>query len=391
VNWRRNGVLCCLVAIAAAGCTAKKATSPPPTPSSTASSPAPTTSPPASPSPSPSPSASPSPAPSPVPPPAGARAKSITFVSLDQAWVLAQAGSTTVVLATTDRGVHWSEVGTIATPIGSATGDVSEIRFANTQDGWAYGPGLWATTNGGASWHAVTIPGGVEDLEAAGGIAWAATNPCTGGAGCATAQPGSLYRVTTGSDAWQKVAGVSLAGTSAEIAPQAAAVYVLSGTTFLHSSDGTTFTALASPCPSGFGLGSIAASTATNVEALCVGDPGAGSSTKDVFVSANAGATFTQIAQAPRGGQPTSIAAGSPTTIAIAAASGASWIYEATGTDATWATPLSLSDGGAGWGDLGFTDATHGVVIHGPGAGGPGTVYLTDNGGTSWGEVPLQQ
>ncbi|MGH2719549.1 MAG: hypothetical protein ACRDJU_13365, partial [Actinomycetota bacterium] len=126
-----------------------------------------------------------------------------------------------------------------------------------------------------------------------------------------------------------------------------------------------------------------------DIGVLCGGDAGAGSSTKEVFVSTNSGASYTQIAQAPRGGQATGMAAASSTTFAIAAASGASWIYTISGADTNWSQPLDLGDGGAGWADLGFTDATHGVVVHGPGPSGPGIVYLTDNGGASWFTVKL--
>jgi len=133
----------------------------------------------------------------------------------------------------------------------------------------------------------------------------------------------------------------------------------------------------------------FAASNATDIAAVCSGDAGAGSSTKDVYVSTNSGASYTQIAQAPRGGQATGMAAASSTTFAIAASSAASWIYTTSGSDTAWSQPVDLGDGGAGWADLGFTDATHGVVIHGPGPSGPGTVYLTDNGGASWFTINL--
>ena len=117
---------------------------------------------------------------------------------------------------------------------------------------------------------------------------------------------------------------------------------------------------------------------------------GAGSSTKEVFVSSDAAQTFHQIADAPTGGQPVGIAMASPTTIAIAAYSGVTEIYLTTGVDTTWTAPLQLDDGGLGLMGLGFTDATHGVVIHGTSTSPPGEVYLTDNGGSSWYPVPFR-
>jgi hypothetical protein len=58
-----------------------------------------------------------------------------------------------------------------------------------------------------------------------------------------------------------------------------------------------------------------------------------------------------------------------------------------------WTTPLTIADGGVGWGDLGFTTARDGVVIHGPAVtdGGsrnhPGRLLLTDDGGARWSAV----
>jgi hypothetical protein len=386
---RMTAALCCLALVLAAGCSTKKPTSTPtPTPTAPArptATAAPTaTAVPATPSPSASPAASP------VPPPPGALAQSITFVSLDDAWVLAKANGSTIVLHTVDRGAHWSEAGTIPAAVGSSAGDVKEIRFANPQDGWAFDPALYATTNGGATWHSVSLPGEVSGLEASAGTAWAVVDPCNGAVSCST--PSSLERAAAGSDSWQAVAGVSLPSMSvgsAEIGLQASAVYLLMATVLLHSANGSTFSAVNSPCPSGSTASHMAVSTPTNLAVLCSGGGAAGSSAKQVYVSANAGQTFTRIAQAPLGGEASAMAAGSPTTIAIAAASGASWVYTTQGADTTWFTPLTFDDGGAGWGDLGFTDATHGVVIHGPGLPGDGVVYLTSNGGASWYAIPL--
>lgn len=376
-----------------AGCTGnvKGATSPtsPPSPSISPSPSLPPT------SPSPAPSLG---YPSPVAPPAGGSALSISFISLSDAWVLARAGcvpatggcpGTTVVLHTTSRGQHWSQVGTVPAPPGN-TG-VSQIRFADPRNGWAFDPQLYATHDGGATWRPVPLPGGVNALETAGGIAWAvAQAPCGASPACTT--PGSLYRVSAGSDTWEPVSGVSLppvAGTT-EIALHGASVYVFSPPTLLYSPTSRTFRALPDPCPSAFERSGFAASSATNVAVLCVGDPGMGSSTKQVFTSADSGQTYHRIADAPRGGQPTGMAAGSARTIAISAASGASEIYATSGADSTWSTPLQFGDGGQGWSDLGFTDATHGVVIHAPLPQSQGTVYLTDDGGVTWYPVALK-
>lgn len=378
---RRMAAAVCIAVMALAGCTtkAKGTTSPPSTVGSPVAS-----LPPAEPSPPPSaPGSS-----SPVPPPAGAAAVSISFISLSDAWVLARTTSATVVLHTASRGRHWSQVGTV--PASADSTGVTQIRFADASNGWAFDSQLLATHDGGSTWHAVSLPGSVTALEAAGGTAWAVVQaPCAGSSGCTT--PGALYRAPVGTDAWQIVAGVSLpaAAGSSGIALHGQSVYVFSSPTLLYSSGGA-FSALPDPCPGAFTPSGFAASDATNVAVLCEGDAGAGSSTKQVFTSADAGHTYHQIADAPRGGQPTGMASGSAGTIALSAISGASWIYLTSGADRTWSVPLQFGDGGQGWSDLGFTNATHGVVIHGPLPKGLGTVYLTDDGGAAWYPVALK-
>ena len=87
----------------------------------------------------------------------------LTWVSDTSGWALVVQGSCnqtqttcTDVLATTDGGGLWRQVGSIAATssgcIGCATPGVSHIRFANDLDGYAFGPDLFVTTDGGVTW-----------------------------------------------------------------------------------------------------------------------------------------------------------------------------------------------------------------------------------------------
>lgn len=296
--------------------------------------------------------------------------------------MLAKTAGGHVVLHTTNRGLHWSQVGTLP-----PAANVSEIRYGDALDGWAFGPSLYATHDGGATWGPVPLPGQVIDVEASGGTAWALDQPCPQtSASCA--MPQVLERSPVATNAWQAVPGPALpAGAGGTVAPHGSALYLLTGTLVFGSSAGGPLAGLPNPCPSGTLAGDLAVSSATDVAVLCVGDAGAGSSTKQVFVSSDSGHTYHALPDAPRGGQTVGFAAASPTTIALAAASGESWIYRTAGADTTWSTPLSFPDGGAGWADLGFTDATHGVVVSAPQQGG--RIYLTSDAGATWTEVPL--
>jgi len=53
-------------------------------------------------------------------------------------------------------------------------GGVRQVRFADADNGWAFGPDLWATHDGGAHWGRTRLPGvengaAVSDLAAAAG------------------------------------------------------------------------------------------------------------------------------------------------------------------------------------------------------------------------------
>jgi len=113
----------------------------------------------------------------------------------------------------------------------------------------------------------------------------------------------------------------------------------------------------------------------------------------------DAGHTFRSVAEPPFSGDVGDIAAATPSTLAITAASGASYVYRTGGADATWTTPLEMGDGGVVWNDLGFTDSSHGLSVYGPAArwlmyasppNGLGRLFLTDDGGVGWYPVNLE-
>lgn|GEM_PF-5025004 len=112
-------------------------------------------------------------------------------------------------------------------------------------------------------------------------------------------------------------------------------------------------------------------------------------------MSANGDKTYREVGEPPSEGDAGGeLVAPGDTTLLMTALSGASFVFRTTGTDRTWTTPLSSDDGGAGFYDLGFSDATDGAVIHAPAqiaetitANPPahlGTLYLTNDGGRSW-------
>lgn len=173
------------------------------------------------------------------PVPAGFVPSSVTAVSTTTFWVLGQAPCAsppcTSVVRTNDGGAHFVGIPAPRAPLATngppqyaqdATA-VSSLRFADDRNGWAFGPALWATHDGGQTWHQVPLPGKVIDLAAAGGQVWALGGDCPPNQGCGSFW---LRRSPVGQDQFQPVAlPVPLTGPAPApaIALQGSTVYLL--------------------------------------------------------------------------------------------------------------------------------------------------------------------
>jgi photosystem II stability/assembly factor-like uncharacterized protein len=59
---------------------------------------------------------------------------------------------------------------------------VGAILFTSAREGWAFGPALWQTRDGGATWRKTSLPGGpVQDVGMAGDRVLAVTGRCGDG------------------------------------------------------------------------------------------------------------------------------------------------------------------------------------------------------------------
>jgi hypothetical protein len=330
--------------------------------------------------------------------PTGFAATSVTFVSSQEAFVLGTApcakAPCTSIVRTLDRGVSWRGLPAPVVPLGDSSADpagpaVWGIRFTDPSDGFVYGSGLWETSDGGEQWTKALSPGGtILSLEVIDGQVLTLTTACTANGGCA--QTGALSRRPLAGGAWQTVAQVSNPGA---IATQAQVAAILDGTSVIVTTDGGLSTVThATPCATG-GVtvaSSVAVTGSDGLALLCAGDAAMGSVDKTVYVSDDLGAHWTRAGSPARGGDPDGMSAGSTSQFVAAAASGASMLYHSADGGAQWATAYSAGDGGLGFGDLGFTTATDGVVVYGPVLSDsntearPGRLLLTSNGGASW-------
>jgi hypothetical protein len=148
-------------------------------------------------------------------PAAGFSPTSVTFIGPFTGGALGQApcGSRwcTSLASTTNYGGSWSRMG--APPAGPPNGGsgVSQVRFLNPTNGWAFGPELWATHDGGAHWNKVGISSGrVIDLAAVKTRVFAVVGiGCTGvGADyAANCMSVALLSSPSRSDKWRVVPG----------------------------------------------------------------------------------------------------------------------------------------------------------------------------------------
>ncbi|MDQ1465470.1 MAG: hypothetical protein QOC73_2411 [Actinomycetota bacterium] len=325
---------------------------------------------------------------------AGFQPASVTFVSPNAGFVLGTqacaTGTCTTLGATTDAGRTWAKAGVLPPALTGDAQGVRKVRFATASDGWAFGPQLWSTHDGGRSWRQIPQPGPVSDVEASGGVAYAIVASCS-------AEPcGSgvrLLRTPVDADTWTAVAGVALQNDGV-LALHGRAVWVVAGggpgaAKFLTSADGTSWHFVANPCATlgpNWSLGGVAPVTTTSVYLLCISDPGAGSEAKKVLFSTDGGAHGTPTsADPPTGGLADGIAAASTAVVVVPARSGASWVYRSADGGHAWAAPLTQGDGGMGYNDVGFTTATQGVAIHGsPSAQDPSALFMTRDAGATW-------
>jgi photosystem II stability/assembly factor-like uncharacterized protein len=334
------------------------------------------------------------------PPPPGFEAQSASFVSAQTGFVLGARQCSilpckALIEKTANGGRHWTSVNAPAVKLTEhysdtpATG-VSSVVFANANDGWLFGPALWATTDGGKHWNRVTLSGEVYMVAASGGEAYAAVeSPLRG------PDQASLYKSAVGSGKWSKVSKVAPV-TSLTSFGDSAWTGVAPGI-WTTTNSGKTWSKLSFACPRNYPAASeVAAASVQDVAIACSnqGDPLPGSSYKEVFISSNGGRTFHRVpGYPPLAGEIFSLAmpVSRPSDITINAASGASFFYQTVNTGKTW-TKTEYFDGGLGFNDLAYVSSTTGYAVHFYGtpyiAYGKG-LMKTVNAGHSWTTVSI--
>ncbi|MHB1593417.1 MAG: hypothetical protein ACYCO9_07035 [Streptosporangiaceae bacterium] len=344
----------------------------------------------------------------------GFRPTSVTFVGPNIGAVLGQArcagGPCTAVAGTASYGSSWFAVGgPDAGPPGSASG-ASQIRFLNEHDGWAYGPGLFATHDGGATWARVSVPaaGRVIDLATVGDRAFAVLATCSG-SGPAYARHCTSFALITAAagdaaNRWRLVPGAAAPGRASPGALQLATAggYLLAGGHLFTGpvTGGAWHQVAVSPAggPPCLGAGTAGAPAAGwhgllapapgELFLYCSGGPATGAAPAGLYGSSDGGTSWTFLAPAGAAGTPTSMAVTTPgSTLVLATTAGIYYSDTAHGTLAWQPASLPGPVPPGGFSFIGMTTSTQGVAV--PTAAGQHEVMITTDGGMIWQARPI--
>src|SRR5262249_25587157 len=241
------------------------------------------------------------------------------------------------------------------TTLGGKPG-IYELVFADSRDGLAYGPRLYATHDGGSAWQRVRLPGDVEWLAAGGGTAYAIV--------MGTDRRLRGYPSPVTQTHWSGVAGLpakfgDFAG-QYPITLYGKAAWIFLGGDLYATKTGASWQRDRIPCPAGFPAMRLAAQDESRVSVACE-QPAIGTAEKIIFNSRDGGHTFSRARQVPPLiGDGSNLARPSPGHFALACVSSrvtANLIYSSSDGGRTWRTALELIDGAKGWLDLGFATA----------------------------------
>jgi photosystem II stability/assembly factor-like uncharacterized protein len=333
-----------------------------------------------------------------------------SFVSASDGYLLgitlgdcaAGTASKIVLRKTSDGGLRWTALPAPPAPWGGVAPDgngripadgVTSVLFADARDGWAYGPGLWATHDGGATWRRVDIGGrAVQNMAASGGQVLASLESCDpADASCDGARSAGVETSPAGRDAWEPVPG---AATGTGVTAQAGTGYAVSEASgqfgvdvamLTGPADGSAgWTSRATPCQPG--AIALTAVTATHLLLACA-RLGTHPTTTYLYSSFDGGAHWTRFAVLALFDGAGTIEQTADGTVLVAGIYNGVELSRDGGR--TWATPTavdsSLSVQGGGPLAASLFTSEDGYVI-----GWLGPLWVTRDAGRSWTQVPVR-
>jgi hypothetical protein len=349
------------------------------------------------------------------PVPGNFRPTSVTFVGPRTGWVFGQALTPghcasqfcTSVAVTRDAGKTWAGVpAPMAGPADGASG-LSQIRFLDLKNGWAYGPQLYATHTAGKTWAQVDTGGlRVTALETVGDRVFAVWASCTGdgSAYAVNCTRFTLYSALASGGTWAPV-GASTTGLTNGAASEAAQLVLTGSRGYLLAPGGelysgpvdgsgpwTRVSSLVASCPVGPARGNgqptgalLGAVNTSDLLLACVSassgtSPSVSTQQKYVYSSKNGGMSWAQMTTAPAAGVAFGLAASPTESVMLATDQGIDLLPAG---EMSWRT--ADVRGGApagGFRYIGMTTDEQGIAL--PADPSAGTVWFTFDGGQSW-------
>jgi hypothetical protein len=345
-------------------------------------------------------------------PPPHFRPTSVTFVGTGNGLVgavIGQAGppcataDCTSLAGTSNYGKSWYGVSAPLAPAPQGDAGVSQLRFANLHDGWAFGPALYETTGGGWPWQQVNTAGQrVIDLEASGQDALAIFATCAGSAAYYASDCTSfaLYEGAAGAATFTPVAVPAGYQHMSAAPPSTAELVIAAGTGYLLTPTGAVLSGPATggawtqagqaPCaPSvaasaGTPDGALLAANSQQLMLTCPAQAGVAGGQVALYTSAT-GASWQLVDPVPVTGTPTSLATAVGGEAVLGTTAG---IYYSTDGGTTWQTAsISGPAPAGGISYVGMTNQSQGVAV--PADASLGEVYVTGNGGQTWDPSPI--
>jgi len=347
--------------------------------------------------------------------PGNFRPTSVTFVGTRTGWVIGQALTPghcasqfcTSVARTDDAGKTWTGVPAPMAGAPDGASGLSQIRFLNTTDGWAYGPQLYATHTSGRTWAQVGTGGlRVTALETVGDRVFAVWASCTGDgpAYAVNCTRFTLYSASASGGIWAPV-GTSTTGLTNGAASEAAELVLTGSRGYLLAPDGSLYSgpvdgtgpwtrvsSLVASCPVGPARADgqptgalLGAVNASNLILACVSassgtSPSVSTQQKFIYSSDNGGASWQQLTTAPAAGVAFGLAASPTESVMLATDQGIDLLPAS---ETSWRT-ANLRGGAPadGFRYIGMTTDKQGIAL--PADPSAGTIWFTFNGGQTW-------
>ncbi len=356
------------------------------------------------------------------PPPGKFIANSTSWTSASTGWVLGQVACGKKVCSqvkqTKNGGKTWTTIGQIPAPIpkvGNPGSGITEIRFATSAIGWAFGPALYRTADAGKSWSATPLPGNgkqVLDLATTATEVYVVVSPCAYETGICGKKPLTAWRASLASvtktgttwtaKSWTQMPVKLHINVSANVSALGNTVYVVNSnldgpnhpSQFFASTDGgKTFASRPVPCTADEENTLIQAVpySATKVGLLCDGNPGFSKAVKAVYLSSDNGKTDHFDGIMGLFGIQAGMTISPNGKIAVESWSDGSFIYINDNHNAKWYMVIGSGDGGAGFNDITYVSPTTAFVVFGPADmfSGYGQLYATHDAGRHWALVKV--